>query len=77
MYKATKVPQKILVVDDEEDIVSLLRHHLTGAGYEVAYAFDAITALSIATREPIDLIVSDIRRARARRRGRQWRGVSR
>ena len=61
MNKATKVPQKILVVDDEEDIVSLLRHHLTGAGYEVAYAFDAITALSIATREPIDLIVSDIR----------------
>jgi serine/threonine-protein kinase PpkA len=52
---------RILIVDDDEDVIALLRHHLVGAGYEVVWALDGFKALQIAVRESPDLIVSDVR----------------
>jgi len=52
---------RILVIDDDEDVIALLRHHLSGAGYEVMHALSGIDGLAIATRDAPDLIVSDIR----------------
>ena len=49
----------ILVVDDEEDIVEILEHHLRGEGYSVQTAFDGEDALRKATPD-VDLIVLDI-----------------
>ncbi len=52
--------QTILLVDDEEDILELLRYNLTAEGYRVLCAESGETALEIAgTRKP-DLIVLDL-----------------
>jgi two-component system chemotaxis response regulator CheY len=51
---------KILVVDDDESIRELLRLHLSGAGYEVLVAADAIAAGYMVLREAPDLILTDI-----------------
>ncbi|MBK7633389.1 MAG: response regulator transcription factor [Saprospiraceae bacterium] len=51
---------KILVVDDEEDILEILRYNLEKEGYEVRLANDGIAALSIAETFNPDLIILDI-----------------
>ena len=51
---------RILIVDDDEDAVAMIRHHLVRADYEVLYALDGIQALALATREAPDLVVCDI-----------------
>ena len=50
----------ILVVDDEPDIVELVRYNLTQAGYRVVSASDGRQALEMARRERPDLIVLDL-----------------
>ena len=54
------MPQTILVVDDERDIVELLRYNLAQAGYRVVSASDGRQAVDIAGRERPDLIVLDL-----------------
>ena len=50
----------ILIVDDDESIRELLRLHLSGAGYEVHVAPDAISAGYMVLRSTPDLIITDI-----------------
>jgi len=50
----------ILVIDDDPDIVALLRLHLTKAGYEVLVADSAAAARGRLKERMPDLIVSDI-----------------
>ena len=52
--------EKILVVDDEEDILELVRHHLKREGYEVRCAETGERALQIAKSEPLNLIILDL-----------------
>lgn len=52
--------ERILVVDDEQSIVTLLKYNLEQSGYEVATARDGKTALDLATRENFGLIVLDL-----------------
>ncbi len=52
--------EKILVVDDEEDILELVRHHLNREGYEVRCAESGEQALQTATSESVDLIILDL-----------------
>jgi signal transduction histidine kinase/CheY-like chemotaxis protein len=55
---------KILVVDDEEDIVSWLKHVLTHYGFDVTEAYDGVQALeSVATDKP-DLVLLDLKMPR-------------
>ena len=54
------VKGKILVVDDEPKIVSLVRSYLEREGYQVAEAADGRLALEAFKRETPDLIVLDI-----------------
>lgn len=54
------MPEKILVVDDEPDTVSLLGLTLSRAGYTVIKATSGRTGLEIARRERPDLIILDI-----------------
>jgi len=56
----TKVKKKILVVDDEKDIVELISFNLSRNGYDVLTAHNGNDALTIAQREMPDLIVLDI-----------------
>lgn len=51
---------KILVVDDEQRIVRLVRSYLEQAGYTVVEANDGQTALIQARREKPDLVVLDL-----------------
>lgn len=51
---------KILIVDDEKKIVSLVRAYLERDGYQVAEAFDGHQALEAFRREAPDLIVLDL-----------------
>ena len=51
---------KILVADDEKDMVTGLRDNLQFEGYEVSVAFDGEAALEQATNESPDLILLDI-----------------
>lgn len=52
--------EKILVVDDEEDIIELVRYNLVREGYTVICASSGETALSSATSDPVDLILLDL-----------------
>jgi len=52
--------KKILAVDDEADILKLLRHNLTCAGYGFMDAADGPTALKIAKAAAPDLILLDV-----------------
>lgn len=51
---------KILVCDDEKDIVNALRIYLTGEGYEVVEAFNGKEALDVLSKEEIHLVLMDI-----------------
>ena len=51
---------KILVVDDEEDILELVRYNLAREGYRVVCAATGEQALNKAGSEPFDLIVLDL-----------------
>lgn len=52
--------EKILVVDDEQDLVKLVRYHLEKDGYKVISAYNGEDALFLTRREKPDLIVLDL-----------------
>jgi len=57
-------PGKILVVDDEIDIVGWLKHALTHYGYQVDEAYDGIQALEAVAANKPDLILLDMKMPR-------------
>ena len=52
--------ETILVVDDEEDILELVRHHLKREGFEVQCADTGEKALTAARSTPVALIILDL-----------------
>ena len=52
--------ERILVVDDEEDILELVRYHLAREGYSVVCAASGEVALQSAKDDPVDLIILDL-----------------
>ena len=52
--------QRILVIDDERDLVELIRLNLQRNGYEVLYAHDGKVGLEIARKHLPDLIILDL-----------------
>jgi DNA-binding response OmpR family regulator len=54
------MPQRILVVDDDREIVRLTRAYLEQSGYQVLVAYDGETALHILRRESPDLVILDL-----------------
>ena len=52
--------KKLLIVDDDKDLLYLLQDRLTGSGYSVFTAENAEEALKVARGEKIDLIIMDI-----------------
>lgn len=53
--------KKILLIDDEEDLVEELKLGLKGNGYEILTAFDGQEGLEKARREKPGLILLDIK----------------
>jgi two-component system alkaline phosphatase synthesis response regulator PhoP len=54
------MPHKILVVDDDKQIVRLVTAYLTQAGYDVVTAYDGESALHVMRHERPDLLVLDL-----------------
>ena len=52
--------KRILVVDDDLDLIELLKMDLAYQGYEVLTAANGKDALQLALGEPLDLILLDI-----------------
>jgi PAS domain S-box-containing protein len=55
---------KILVVDDEIDIVGWLKHFLTHSGYLVMEAYDGVQALEAVAADKPDLVLLDMKMPR-------------
>ena len=53
--------KKILIADDEPDVVGMLTMRLRAHGYEIVTACDGIQAIVYAKREKPDLILMDIK----------------
>ena len=51
----------LLIVEDEPLKRTTLRIELTGAGYQVIEAADAMSALQLLARQPVDVVISDLR----------------
>ena len=51
---------KLLIVDDHDLNLKLLRAQLEGEGHQVVAAADGVEALEILGREPVDGVISDI-----------------
>ncbi|OGA72389.1 MAG: hypothetical protein A3G81_24670 [Betaproteobacteria bacterium RIFCSPLOWO2_12_FULL_65_14] len=52
--------QRILVVDDNQDIYAFMRAALEGAGYQVQTASEGAQALALQRERPADLLITDI-----------------
>lgn len=52
--------ERILVVEDQEDNIRILRDHLTSAGFEMIEALDGEEGVRVAETERPDLILMDI-----------------
>jgi DNA-binding response OmpR family regulator len=52
--------KKILVIEDESNVVSLLKRGLEEEGYDVSVAMDGTSGLEMALKHPFDLLIVDI-----------------
>jgi CheY-like chemotaxis protein len=52
--------KKILIIDDEKDVVQIMKKKVLAAGYEVEVAYNGKEALEIAHREHPHLILTDV-----------------
>ena len=52
--------KKILIVEDDTDLVNALTKRLRANSYDTIYALDAVSAIQIAHKEKPDLIILDI-----------------
>jgi DNA-binding response OmpR family regulator len=58
--KDATMPNTVLVVDDDEDIVSLMRDFLEAEGFAVVTAPDGATAFAALERVPADVVLLDV-----------------
>ena len=52
--------QRILVCDDDKQIVDAIDIYLSGEGFEVVKAYDGYEALEILDKQHIDLMIIDV-----------------
>ncbi len=53
-------PSKVLVVEDDKNLLDVVCYNLTKEGYEVSVARDGLEAVTVARRERPDLLVLDV-----------------
>jgi len=54
------VQKKVLIIEDETDLVKLLKYNLEKEGFKVSYATDGALALAEARRDPPDIVILDL-----------------
>jgi two-component system alkaline phosphatase synthesis response regulator PhoP len=52
--------KRILIIEDDRDIVELVRYNLTNEGFQVNAAFDGATGLGVLKKSPPDLLLLDL-----------------
>ncbi|PYS29037.1 MAG: DNA-binding response regulator [Acidobacteria bacterium] len=52
--------KKILIVEDESDLIKLLKYNLEKEGFRVSYATDGSIALAEVRRDPPDVVILDL-----------------
>lgn len=57
--KMSSVPQRVLVVEDNKAMSSVLRFNIQRAGYEVFVANNGVEGLEIISQHEIDFIITD------------------
>jgi len=55
-----KINKKILIVEDDEDFLSILKTKFTSEGFSVVTAKDGEEGISVAEKEKPDLIFTDV-----------------
>jgi two-component system phosphate regulon response regulator PhoB len=60
MNTTSKLPVRVLVVEDERDIAALVAYHLTKEGYRVRTAESGNEALEVLTADRPDLVILDL-----------------
>ena len=58
--ETTKKSQRVLIVDDDAEIVEAIRYAIEAKGYEVLVARDGNQGLAMAEREDPDLVILDM-----------------
>ena len=61
MYRKTRAQPKVLVVDDEPDLLELLELTLSRMGLETVRASSVAEAIRLLDKEPFDLCLTDMR----------------
>jgi two-component system response regulator PilR (NtrC family) len=61
MYRKTRAQPKVLVVDDEPDLLELLELTLSRMGLDTVRAESVAEAIGVLDKEPIDLCLTDMR----------------
>jgi DNA-binding response OmpR family regulator len=56
----TNMANKILLVDDDKDLLRFMGHSLQALGYEVVHAQDGLSAISTAQQARPDLVILDL-----------------
>src|ERR1035438_3272161 len=54
------MPSRVLIIEDEKDIVRLLKYNLEKEGYTALAAHDGEAGLDLARKEKPDLIILDL-----------------
>jgi DNA-binding response OmpR family regulator len=54
------LPPMVLAIEDDLEVLGIIRAHLTGAGYRVLVAAGGETGLELARTQPVDLITLDV-----------------
>ena len=54
------VAKKILIIEDDKDLLRGLNLRLRATGYNTVFASDAVSAISVARKEEPDVIILDI-----------------
>ena len=54
------LPPTVLVIEDDLEVLGIIRAHLAGAGYRVLVAAGGEVGLELARTQPVDLITLDL-----------------
>ncbi len=54
-------PERVLVVDDSQDTLEVVRRNLTAAGFQVAVVPGVAEAVRALSSAPVDLVITDLR----------------
>ncbi len=52
--------KRILIIEDDRDIVELVRYNLANEGFQVSAAFDGVSGLAALKKTPPDLLLLDL-----------------